>query len=76
MCKHKTITLVQIACQPALANNFAMMRCRRTARYRFAVDPLPADRDYPVRLVWTERDRVMPFEHYGPAMLERYPGRS
>jgi pimeloyl-ACP methyl ester carboxylesterase len=38
------------------------------------VDPLPADRDYPVRLVWGERDRVLPFKHYGQAMLDRLPG--
>jgi pimeloyl-ACP methyl ester carboxylesterase len=38
------------------------------------VDPLPADRDYPVRLVWAERDRVLPFKHFGSAMLERLPG--
>ena len=38
------------------------------------VGPLPADRDYPVRLVWGERDRVLPFKHYGRAMLERLPG--
>src|SRR6516164_8861793 len=25
------------------------------------VDPLPAERDYPVRLVWADRDRVLPF---------------
>src|SRR3984957_20324120 len=38
------------------------------------VDPLPADRDYPVRLVWAERDRVLPFKHFGSAVLERLPG--
>jgi pimeloyl-ACP methyl ester carboxylesterase len=38
------------------------------------VDPLPADRDYPVRLVWAERDRVLPFKHFGSPMLERLPG--
>jgi pimeloyl-ACP methyl ester carboxylesterase len=38
------------------------------------VDPLPTDRDYPVRLVWAERDRVLPFKHFGSPMLERLPG--
>jgi pimeloyl-ACP methyl ester carboxylesterase len=38
------------------------------------VDPLPADRDYPVRLVWAERDRILPFKHFGSPMLERLPG--
>jgi pimeloyl-ACP methyl ester carboxylesterase len=42
--------------------------------HRRPVDPLPADRDYPVRLVWAERDRVLPFKHFGSAMLERLPG--
>jgi pimeloyl-ACP methyl ester carboxylesterase len=38
------------------------------------VQPLPADRDYPVRLVWGDRDLVMPFHGFGAAMLERLPG--
>jgi pimeloyl-ACP methyl ester carboxylesterase len=38
------------------------------------VDPLPAERDYPVRLVWAERDRMLPFKHFGSPMLERLPG--
>lgn len=38
------------------------------------VDPLPEDRDYPVRLVWGERDLVLPFQHFGSPMLERLPG--
>jgi pimeloyl-ACP methyl ester carboxylesterase len=38
------------------------------------VGPLPADRDYPVRLVWAERDRILPFKHFGDPMLERLPG--
>jgi pimeloyl-ACP methyl ester carboxylesterase len=38
------------------------------------VDPLPAVRDYPVRLVWGSRDRVIPFAGFGSAMLERIPG--
>ena len=39
-----------------------------------AVDPLPVDRDYPVRLVWADHDRVLPFKHFGSPMLERLPG--
>jgi pimeloyl-ACP methyl ester carboxylesterase len=38
------------------------------------VDPLPEDRDYPVRLVWGERDLMLPFRHFGSPMLERLPG--
>src|SRR3984957_15415985 len=38
------------------------------------VDPPPAERDYPVRLVWAERDRILPFKHFGSPMLERLPG--
>jgi pimeloyl-ACP methyl ester carboxylesterase len=38
------------------------------------VQPLPAERDYPVRLVWADRDRVLPFGGFGTAMLERLPG--
>ena len=38
------------------------------------VDPLPAERDYPVRLVWGEQDRVLPFKHFGSPMFERLPG--
>jgi pimeloyl-ACP methyl ester carboxylesterase len=38
------------------------------------VDALPADRDYPVRLVWGDRDLVLPYKHFGAPMLERLPG--
>src|ERR1700756_1395318 len=38
------------------------------------VQPLPAVRDYPVRLVWADRDRALPFEGFGAPMLERLPG--
>jgi pimeloyl-ACP methyl ester carboxylesterase len=38
------------------------------------VEPLPIARDYPVRLVWGDRDRVIPFDGFGSAMLERLPG--
>jgi pimeloyl-ACP methyl ester carboxylesterase len=36
--------------------------------------PLPADPDRPVRIVWPERDRVIPFEHFGAPMMARLPG--
>ena len=42
--------------------------------HRNPVEPLPADRDYPVRLVWADRDLVLPFKHFGSPMLERLPG--
>lgn len=38
------------------------------------LQPLPTDRDYPVRLVWGDRDRVLPFDGFGAPMLERLPG--
>jgi pimeloyl-ACP methyl ester carboxylesterase len=38
------------------------------------VEPLPAARDYPVRLVWPDQDRVLPFDAFGAPMLERLPG--
>jgi pimeloyl-ACP methyl ester carboxylesterase len=38
------------------------------------VQPLPADRDYPVRLVWGDRDLVLPFRGFGAAMHQRLPG--
>jgi pimeloyl-ACP methyl ester carboxylesterase len=38
------------------------------------LQPLPALRDYPVRLVWGDRDRVLPFDRFGAPMLERLPG--
>jgi pimeloyl-ACP methyl ester carboxylesterase len=38
------------------------------------VQPLPVARDYPVRLVWGDRDRMIPFGGFGSAMLERLPG--
>ena len=30
--------------------------------------------DEPQRVVWAERDRIIPFEHNGLALLERVPG--
>jgi pimeloyl-ACP methyl ester carboxylesterase len=41
---------------------------------RRQVQPLPSDRDYPVRLVWGDSDRVLSFEGFGAPMLERLPG--
>lgn len=38
------------------------------------LDPLPAERPYPVRVVWAQPDRVIPFRHFGAPMLERVPG--
>jgi pimeloyl-ACP methyl ester carboxylesterase len=38
------------------------------------VEPLPAVRNYPVRLVWADRDWVLPFDGFGAPMLERLPG--
>jgi pimeloyl-ACP methyl ester carboxylesterase len=38
------------------------------------VEPLPVARDYPVRVVWGDRDRILPFAGFGAAMLERIPG--
>jgi pimeloyl-ACP methyl ester carboxylesterase len=38
------------------------------------VQALPAARDYPVRVVWGDRDRVIPFRGFGAPMLERLPG--
>jgi pimeloyl-ACP methyl ester carboxylesterase len=35
---------------------------------------LAADPDCPIRVVWAERDRVIPFEHNGLPLLERVPG--
>jgi pimeloyl-ACP methyl ester carboxylesterase len=38
------------------------------------VQSLPAVREYPVRLVWGDRDRVLPFDDFGAPMLLRLPG--
>ena len=35
---------------------------------------LPSDPDCPIRVVWAERDRVIPFERNGLPLLERVPG--
>jgi pimeloyl-ACP methyl ester carboxylesterase len=41
---------------------------------RRQVDPLPAERDYPVRLVWGGKDRVLSLKSFGKPMLARLPG--
>jgi pimeloyl-ACP methyl ester carboxylesterase len=38
------------------------------------LEPLPADPECPIRVVWAERDRIIPFEHNGLPLLERVPG--
>src|ERR1700738_1373413 len=40
---------------------------------RQQVEPLPAGQDYPIRLVWPYRDRVLPFKDFGAAMFDRIP---
>jgi pimeloyl-ACP methyl ester carboxylesterase len=37
-------------------------------------EPLAAEPGRPIRVVWADRDRVLPFEHYGRPLLERLPG--
>ncbi|MDQ1568260.1 MAG: hypothetical protein QOF96_3140 [Actinomycetota bacterium] len=36
--------------------------------------PLPAVVGRPIRVVWADRDRILPFEHYGQPLLDRLPG--
>jgi pimeloyl-ACP methyl ester carboxylesterase len=36
--------------------------------------PVPDEPGRPIRIVWPERDRVIPFEHYGAPMMARLPG--
>ena len=38
------------------------------------LETLPADPDCPIRVVWAERDRIIPFERNGLPLLERVPG--
>lgn len=38
------------------------------------LDPLPADHRYPIRLVWAQPDRVIPFAQFGAPMLDKLPG--
>lgn len=37
------------------------------------VQPLPAGQHYPIRLVWPQRDMVLPFRDFGVPMLARIP---
>jgi pimeloyl-ACP methyl ester carboxylesterase len=37
------------------------------------VEAMPAGQPYPIRLVWPEHDRVLPFRDFGAPMLERIP---
>jgi pimeloyl-ACP methyl ester carboxylesterase len=39
-----------------------------------AMEALPANRDYPTRVVWAVHDRVLPFNGFGVPMLARLPG--
>jgi pimeloyl-ACP methyl ester carboxylesterase len=39
-----------------------------------AVEPLPSNHGYPIRVVWANEDRVLPFEGFGAPMLARLPG--
>ena len=36
--------------------------------------PLPAEAGRPIRVVWAQRDKILPFEHYGRPLLDRLPG--
>jgi pimeloyl-ACP methyl ester carboxylesterase len=45
---------------------------RTVARHPF--EYLPEDAGCPIRLVWAERDQILPFVHYGRPLLERLPG--
>ena len=38
------------------------------------IDGLPADRSFPIRVVWAASDRVLPFKHFGAPMLDLLPG--
>jgi pimeloyl-ACP methyl ester carboxylesterase len=38
------------------------------------LEHLPADPACPIRVVWAERDRIIPFERNGLPLLERVPG--
>ena len=38
------------------------------------LEHLPEDPARPIRVVWAERDRIIPFEHNGLPLLERVPG--
>jgi pimeloyl-ACP methyl ester carboxylesterase len=38
------------------------------------VEVLPENPACPVRVVWAERDRIIPFAHFGAPLMERLPG--
>lgn len=38
------------------------------------LQPLPHDPAVPIRVVWPHRDKVIPFEQFGAAMMDRLPG--
>ena len=40
---------------------------------RRQLEAIPGGQAYPIRLVWGDRDRILPFRHYAAAMLERVP---
>jgi pimeloyl-ACP methyl ester carboxylesterase len=35
---------------------------------------LPQNPDCPIRVVWAERDRIVPFSHFGQPLIDRLPG--
>jgi pimeloyl-ACP methyl ester carboxylesterase len=35
---------------------------------------LPENPDCPIRVVWAERDRIIPFPHFGQPLVDRLPG--
>jgi pimeloyl-ACP methyl ester carboxylesterase len=35
---------------------------------------LTEETDIPIRIVWAEKDRIIPWKHYGAALVERLPG--
>jgi pimeloyl-ACP methyl ester carboxylesterase len=35
---------------------------------------LTAKTDIPIRIVWAEKDRIIPWKHFGTALVERLPG--
>ena len=38
------------------------------------LEPLPADRTYPIRVVWGDADRILPYDQFGAPMIELLPG--
>ena len=35
---------------------------------------LTEETDIPIRIVWAEKDRIIPWKHFGAALVERLPG--